>query len=203
MVGEVRDRETAEIAIHASLTGHLVMSTIHTNDAAGALTRLIEMGIEPFLVASSMLAIMAQRLVRVLCHACREPFRPTWEQLAEIGLTVDKIGSMWGGKEGSRYRLGVNEPTPYWWGGDIEIFRARGCEECSSTGYRGRTGIYELLLITDKVRAMLLRKEDSNSIKRGALEEGMLTLRDDGARKVLMGTTTLEEVMRVTQEDIE
>jgi general secretion pathway protein E len=185
MVGEIRDRETAEIAIHASLTGHLVLSTIHTNDAAGALTRLVEMGIEPFLVASSMLAMLAQRLVRVLCKECREPFKPTDEQLAQIGLNREKVGRFWSDKAGDRV-----------------IYRAKGCEKCAFLGYKGRTGIYELLLVTDSVRSLILRKDDSNTIKRGAITEGMLTLRDDGGLKVLQGVTTLEEVMRVSQEEI-
>ena len=203
MVGEIRDRETAEIAIHASLTGHLVMSTIHTNDAAGALTRLVEMGIEPFLVASSMLALLAQRLVRVICESCTEPYHPTDDQIAQIGLTQDKILDMWSEKSRSHYFLGVHEPTPKWWGGDVTVYKANGCEKCSSTGYRGRTGIYELLMLTDKIRSLLLKKEDSNTIKHAAMEEGMLTLREDGALKVLLGATTLEEVMRVTQEEID
>jgi general secretion pathway protein E len=202
MVGEIRDRETAEIAIHASLTGHLVLSTIHTNDAAGALTRLVEMGIEPFLVASSMLAMLAQRLVRVLCKECREPFKPTDEQLAQIGLNREKVGRFWSDRAGDRYIKGVKETEPEWWGGDPVIYRAKGCEKCAFLGYKGRTGIYELLLVTDMVRSLILRKDDSNTIKRGAITEGMLTLRDDGGLKVLQGVTTLEEVMRVTQEEI-
>lgn len=202
MVGEIRDRETSEIAIHASLTGHLVLSTIHTNDAAGALTRLVEMGIEPFLVASSMLALMAQRLVRVVCKECREPYHPTDDQLAQIGMTRERIMSFWKEKPDDRYSMGTREDLPEWWGKEVTLYRAGGCEKCSSMGYRGRTGIYELLLITDKVRALVLKKEDSNTIKRSAVSEGMLTLRDDGALKVLQGITTIEEVMRVTQEEI-
>jgi general secretion pathway protein E len=202
MVGEIRDRETAEIAIHASLTGHLVMSTIHTNDAAGALTRLVEMGIEPFLVASSMLALLAQRLVRVVCRECREPYHPTKEQLAQIGLTHEKIESFWSDRAGKHYSMGIKDPYPDWWGKEVTIYRTRGCEKCSSLGYRGRSAIYELLLITDAVRALVLGKADSNTVKKAAVEEGMQTLRDDGAKKVLLGITTLEEVMRVTQEEI-
>jgi general secretion pathway protein E len=204
MVGEVRDRETAEIAIHASLTGHLVLSTIHTNDASGALTRLVEMGVEPFLVASSMLAIMAQRLVRVLCKTCREPFHPSDEQLAQIGLTHEKIADFWREKPATKYaHAGARlEDAPAWLGKELTVYRAKGCDKCSFLGYRGRTGIYELLLITDKVRALVLDKEDSNTIKRAAIAEGMLTLRDDGGLKVLQGITTLEEVARVTQEEI-
>lgn len=202
MVGEIRDRETAEIAIHASLTGHLVMSTIHTNDAAGALTRLVEMGIEPFLVASSMLTILAQRLVRVVCPHCKQRYIPTAHQLEQIGITEGKIKRMWSAEVNNKYTRGITGPLPEWWGGDILVYKATGCEECSYTGYRGRTGIYELLLITDKIRSLILRKEDSNTIKKAAIEEGMITLRDDGARKALLGITTLEEVIRVTQEEI-
>jgi len=202
MVGEIRDRETAEIAIHASLTGHLVMSTIHTNDAAGALTRLVEMGIEPFLVASSMLAILAQRLVRVLCRECRRPYIPSESELSQIGLDMEKIKRFWDKKANARYTMGVVDPYPEWWGKDIVLYKPQGCEKCSFLGYRGRSGIYELLLITDEVRSLVLRKADANTIKRAAIQEGMQTLRDDGAKKVLLGITTIEEVMRVTQEEI-
>jgi general secretion pathway protein E len=175
MVGEIRDAETAEIAIHASLTGHLVFSTLHTNDTAGAITRLIDMGIEPFLVSSSVVAIIAQRLVRCICSHCREGFTPTREELAKLGVKVK------------------TEPT---------FFRAVGCADCMRTGYHGRTGIYEILLIDDDVRQMILGKMDSGRIKARAIEKGMRTLRDDGARKVISGVTTMEEVLRVTQDDM-
>jgi general secretion pathway protein E len=175
MVGEIRDAETAEIAIHASLTGHLVFSTLHTNDTAGAITRLIDMGIEPFLVSSSVVSIIAQRLVRCICSHCREGFTPTREELAKLGVKVK------------------TEPT---------FFRAVGCPECMRTGYHGRTGIYEILLIDDEVRQMILGKMDSGRIKNRAIERGMRTLRDDGARKVMSGVTTMEEVLRVTQDDM-
>ncbi|MEW5848383.1 MAG: type II secretion system ATPase GspE [Myxococcota bacterium] len=177
MVGEIRDRETAEIAIQASLTGHLVMSTVHTNDAAGAVTRLVDMQVEPFLVASSMIGILAQRLVRVVCQECREAYQPTPEELAEIGIDARKLPTI---------------PT---------IFRKRGCNRCSNTGYVGRRGIYELMLIDDDIRQLILKNVDSGTIKRKAMEKGMTTLREDGARKVLEGLTTIQEVAVVTQED--
>ncbi|MEW6683216.1 MAG: type II secretion system ATPase GspE [Nitrospirota bacterium] len=177
MVGEIRDGETAEIAIHASLTGHLVFSTLHTNDAAGAITRLLDMGIEPFLVASSLVAIVAQRLVRILCPACRQPYQPAAEELVKLGIRADRA------KGATAFRVG-------------------GCAACLSTGYRGRTGIYELLVLDDESRALVLAKADANTIKARAIAHGMRTLREDGARKVLSGITTTEEVLRVTSEDV-
>jgi general secretion pathway protein E len=179
MVGEIRDRETAEIAIQASLTGHLVFSTVHTNDAASAITRLVDMGVEPFLVASSLTAVMAQRLVRRVCRECREAYRPTAEELKEVGLTPEAVAKA----------------------GSPPIYRAKGCEVCGN-GYRGRTGIYELLLVDDDIRQLALKNVDSTSIKRAGVQRGMRTLLDDGARKVLAGETTLAEVLSVTQEDI-
>ncbi len=176
MVGEIRDGETAEIAIQASLTGHLVFSTLHTNDAATAFTRLIDMGIEPFLVASSIIGVMAQRLVRVVCKECRQPYKPEDSELRELGITRDKL------------KNGV-------------IYRSTGCPECSQTGFAGRTGIYELLLVNDKIRNLILKNADASTIKKAAQEAGMLTLRDHGAQKVIDGITTIEEVLRVTQED--
>ena len=180
MVGEIRDRETAEIAIQASLTGHLVLSTVHTNDAASAITRLVDMGVEPFLVASSLMAVMAQRLVRRVCPHCRESYRPTAEELKEVALTPEAVAR-------------AGNPT---------IYRAKGCDACGGTGYRGRTGIYELLLVDDDIRQLTLKNVDSSTIKRTGVQKGMLTLLDDGARKVLAGETTLAEVLSVTQEDI-
>jgi len=176
MVGEIRDLVTAEIAIQASLTGHLVFSTLHTNDAAGAVTRLIDMGVEPFLVASSVNAILAQRLVRMICSRCREKYEPLAEELEEMGIAVKELpeGGLW---------------------------RGAGCDQCLDTGYLSRTGIYELLLVSDGIKATILRNPDSGSIKKAALREGMRTLRQDGTRKVLKGITTIEEVLRVTQEE--
>jgi general secretion pathway protein E len=181
MVGEIRDKETAEIAIQASLTGHLVFSTVHTNDAAGAVTRLVDMGVEPFLVASSLTAIVAQRLVRRVCPDCRQKYTPTDAELKEIGLSV----------AGLKQRFGATE-----------IYRATGCTACGRNGYRGRTGIYEFLLVEDDIRQLVLKNVDSSTIKRKAMERGMETLLDDGARKVAAGETTVAEVLSVTQEDI-
>ncbi|HEX4803160.1 MAG TPA: type II secretion system ATPase GspE [Myxococcaceae bacterium] len=179
MVGEIRDRETAEIAIQASLTGHLVFSTVHTNDSAGAITRLVDMGIEPFLVASSLTAILAQRLVRRVCPDCRIPYHPTDEELREIGV---------------RSQLATS--------GRQQIYRAGDCRLCNQTGYHGRTGIYEFLLVDDDIRQLVLKNVDSTTIKKAAIEKGMNTLLDDGARRVLHGETTIAEVLSVTQEDI-
>jgi general secretion pathway protein E len=178
MVGEIRDKETAEIAIQASLTGHLVLSTLHTNDAAGAFTRIIDMGVEPFLVASTLAASLAQRLVRKLCPECRDPFTPNSEQMADIGLTEEALQESGG-----------------------IIYRAKGCSQCLSTGYSGRLGIYELLIVTDEIQKLVIKESDANTIKRSAVANAMQTLREDGARKVIQGITTIEEVMRVTQDD--
>jgi general secretion pathway protein E len=180
MVGEIRDRDTAEIAIQASLTGHLVFSTVHTNDSAGAVTRLVDMGVEPFLVASSLTAILAQRLVRRLCNVCREAHVPTTEELSEVGMTPEQV---------------VRAGSP-------PVYRAMGCSACGQTGYRGRTGIYEFLPVDDDIRTLAIKNVDSNTIKKQAVKRGMTTLLDDGARKVLAGETTIAEVLSVTQEDM-
>jgi general secretion pathway protein E len=176
MVGEIRDVETAEIAIHASLTGHLVFSTLHTNDAAGAITRLLDMGIEPFLVSSSVVAIIAQRLVRTICAKCRRPYEPSVEELEKLGIRMNP--------------------------GSVSFYRGLGCGDCMQTGYRGRSGIYEILLIDDEIRTMILNKTDANMIKSKAISKGMKPLRNNGARKVLQGVTTTEEILRVTQEEL-
>jgi general secretion pathway protein E len=181
MVGEIRDKETAEIAIQASLTGHLVFSTVHTNDAAGAVTRLVEMGIEPFLVASSLTGVLAQRLVRSVCKECRQAYTPTEDELSKVGLTRARLAELNGGKP---------------------IYRAVGCSACNKNGYRGRTGIYELLLVDDDIRQLVLKNIDSGTIKKKGTEKGMTTLLDDGAKKIAMGETTIAEVLSVTQEDI-
>ena len=178
MVGEIRDRETAEIAIQASLTGHLVMSTLHTNDAASAVTRLLDMGIEPFLISSSVLAMVAQRLVRVLCPECRVPGRPESETLRELGLQP-------GGED---VRQGA-------W------FLSGGCEGCRGTGYRGRTGVYELMPIDDAVRELIMERANAGMLRSAAARRGMRSLVQDGARQVLEGRTTAEEVLRVTQDN--
>ncbi len=176
MVGEIRDQETADIAIRAALTGHLVFSTLHTNDSAGGVTRLVDMGIEPFLVASSVEALVAQRLVRRLCPKCKRPWTVDMPFLESLGFPISKLLT------GT-----ICEPV--------------GCDECRGTGYAGRTGIYEILLVSDAIRQMIVERRSSADIKIHALEHGMRTLRMDGWRKVLGGVTTLEEVIRVTSED--
>lgn len=176
LVGEIRDRDTADIAIHASLTGHLVFSTLHTNDSASAITRLLDMDIEPFLVASSLMAVIAQRLVRLVCTHCREPYEPSDEEL---------------------YRIGIDRPEIK----DGIIYRSKGCESCIYTGYSGRMAIFEILLIDDDIRALTLSSSDSSTIKRKGLENGLTTLRMDGAEKVINGLTTIDEVLRVTEEE--
>ncbi len=176
LVGEIRDLETAEIAIQAALTGHLVFSTLHTNDSASAVTRLIDMGIEPFLVTSSVNAILAQRLVRKICPACKQEYFPEDESLLEIGLSKQMLDK------------------------DGYLYRGAGCSECIGTGYKGRTGIYEILFMSDAIRGTVLKSSDSNVIKQVAVGEGLHTLRQDGARKVEDGMTTIEEVLRVTQQ---
>jgi type II secretion system protein E len=178
MVGEIRDKETAEIAIRAALTGHLVFSTLHTNDAAGAVSRLIDMGIEPFLVASSIEGLVAQRLVRRLCPSCRVPWKIDEAFLAAEEFPLERL------KEGTIY-----EANP------------EGCEECRGTGFKGRTGIYEIIVINDEIRPLIVQRQSSNIIKQAALRNGMRTLRDDGWTKVLAGITTFEEVIRAAEAD--
>jgi general secretion pathway protein E len=177
MVGEIRDLETAEIAIQAALTGHLVLSTIHTNDAPGAITRLVDMGVEPFLVASSVIGIMAQRLIRTLCPDCKESYVASLEEVRELGIHP---------KPG-------NEEIVFW--------RGAGCSNCLNTGYKGRMGIHEVMMPTDELRQLILQNVDSGSIKKRAMAQGMATLREDGASKVLAGITSSAEVLRVTGED--
>jgi len=174
MVGEIRDPETAEIAIQASLTGHLVLSTLHTNDSAGAVTRLVDMGIEPFLVASSLTAVIAQRLLRRLCRDCRIPYSPSPEQWREVGLP--------GTSEGTFYKAG-------------------GCPTCMNTGYRGRVGIFEILVVDDRLRTLVLTRADSEGIREQARAKGMRSILSSGAAKVREGVTSVEEVLRVTREE--
>jgi general secretion pathway protein E len=175
LIGEIRDMETAEIAIQSALTGHLVFSTLHTNDSASAVTRLIDMGVEPFLVTSSVLAILAQRLVRVICANCKEAYAPDEESLPSIGiLPADVKGRA--------------------------IYRGRGCPACLQTGYKGRLGIFEFMIMDDAIKSLILKTPDANAINREAVKRGMITLRQDGAQKVLEGITTIEEVFRVTQQ---
>ncbi|MFH0886853.1 MAG: ATPase, T2SS/T4P/T4SS family [bacterium] len=173
MIGEVRDEETARLAIQASLTGHLVFSTLHTNDASGSLTRLVDMEIEPYLISSSVIAALAQRLVRVICPRCKIEFNPPVEILEKLEL-----------KEGEH-----------------KFYRGEGCKNCRQSGYQGRTGIYELLVIDAQMRDMVMKKSTSNQIKDAAIAAGMRTLRDDGLQKAMQGITTIDEVLRVTQLD--
>jgi len=174
MIGEIRDAETAEIAIHAALTGHLVFSTLHTNDAAGAVTRLLEMGMENYLISSSLLGIMAQRLVRVICPDCKEAYAPEMGVMEELGVDQSELK-------------------------ELNFSRGVGCENCAHTGFRGRRGIFELLLINDDIRELILAKAASNIIKEKGRSQGMKTLREAGWYKVKAGITTVSEVLRVTQ----
>jgi len=171
MVGEVRDKETAEIAIQASLTGHLVFSTLHTNDAAGALTRLLDMGIEPFLISSSVIGILAQRLVRVICPKCKEKYTPSEQELKSLKISQK-----------------------------ISFYHGKGCMKCKDTGFSGRIGIFELLLINDEIKNMVVAKASANEIRKKAVSLGMRILFDDGLEKIKNGVTTPEEVLRVTEE---
>jgi general secretion pathway protein E len=174
LVGEIRDLETAEIAIQASLTGHLVFSTLHTNDAPGAVTRLQDMGVEPYLLASVLEGILAQRLVRRICEACRAVDTPSSADLEALGVTA---------------------------GPDVRLFRGKGCDECRGTGYRGRMGIYELFVITEDARSLIMRRGAARELRRYAVDNGMATLRMDGWTRACEGLTTVEELLRVTQED--
>lgn len=174
MIGEIRDLETAEIAIKASLTGHLVFATLHTNDAAAGITRLIDMGIEPYLVASSVIGILAQRLVRVICTDCKQTYKPDEEYFKELKFNLTK---------------GTN------------LCKGKGCERCLNTGYYGRTGIYELLTINESLKKLIMERAMTSTIKALAMQQGMRNLREDGWEKVKKGITTIDEVIKVTQED--
>lgn len=204
LVGEIRDRETAEIAMTASMTGHLVLSTLHTNDAASAVTRLVEMQIEPFQVRSTVSAILAQRLVRVLCEHCKEPYEATPYELQQLGLDPER--SRWRKERKLSYRYQVHgvtyEPVGWFGPGMPTFYRPRGCDKCDNKGFVGRMGIYELLIADDAVGALILKNADAQTIKRTAQAQGMDTLRDDGARKVLLGKTTVEEVIAATKDDV-
>jgi general secretion pathway protein E len=204
MVGEIRDRETAEIAIHASMTGHLVLSTIHTNDAAGAITRLVEMDIEPFLVRSTVIGILAQRLVRVLCRECKEAYEATPFELQQLGIDPERTRWRDERKLSPRYQVHDAPYHPVGWHGPgmPTFYRARGCEHCDNKGFSGRIGIYELMIADDAVGTLVMRNADAQSVSRAARLQGMDSLRDDGARKVLAGTTTVDEVVAATQEDV-
>ncbi|MCE5322001.1 type II secretion system ATPase GspE [bacterium] len=172
MVGEIRDAETATIATEAALTGHLVLSTLHTNDAPGALTRLVDMGIEPFLIASSVIGVLAQRLVRVVCPKCKEQYQPPRDAIKRLGIDID---------------------------GDarVSFYRGKGCDHCRGNGYKGRLGVYELMHVNDRIRDLVLQKSSAHLIREAAVETGMKSLRDDAIAKILLGQTTLEECLRV------
>src|SRR5262245_24951817 len=173
MLGEMRDLETSQIAIQASLTGHLVLSTLHTNDAPGAVTRLVDMGVEPFLISSSLMAVLAQRLVRTVCKKCLTPFEPTENQLSLLNLSPHDIG-------------------------DKVFYYGRGCSTCNDTGYKGRKGIFELLIVSEPVRELINERAPTVVIRQKAVEEGMITLREDGLRGIFDGETTIEEVLKYT-----
>jgi general secretion pathway protein E len=204
LVGEIRDRETAEIAMTASMTGHLVLSTLHTNDAASAVTRLVEMQIEPFQVRSTVSAILAQRLVRVLCEHCKEPYEATPYELQQLGIDPERSRRRSERKLSPRYQVyGVDYDPVGWRGPGMPTFyRPRGCDKCDNKGFTGRMGIYELLIADDAVGALILANADAQTIKRTAQGEGMDSLRDDGARKVMLGKTTVEEVIAATKDDV-
>ncbi len=174
MVGEMRDQETAMIAIEAALTGHLVLSTLHTNDAPGAVARLLDMGVESFLIASSIVGVLAQRLLRTVCVKCKEQYAPPKDAIKRLGMNLDTLG-----KE------------------EVTFYRGRGCDTCKGTGYKGRVGVYELMPVTEKVRELILARASSYAIREAAIEAGMRTLKDDAMEKILLGITTLEESLRV------
>jgi len=173
MLGEMRDLETSQIAIQASLTGHLVLSTLHTNDAPGAVTRLLDMGVEPFLISSTLMAVLAQRLVRTVCKKCRTPFEPTENQLGQLNLSPHDIG-------------------------DKVFYYGRGCSNCNDTGYKGRKGIFELLVVSEAVRGLINDRAPTVVLRQKAVELGMVTLREDGLRGIFDGETTIEEVVKYT-----
>ncbi|HEV2437382.1 MAG TPA: ATPase, T2SS/T4P/T4SS family [Verrucomicrobiae bacterium] len=173
MVGEMRDLETAQISIQASLTGHLVLSTLHTNDAPGAVTRLLDMGVEPFLISSTLMAVLAQRLVRTICQNCRTPFEPTEEQLGLLNLSPHDLG-------------------------DKVFHYGRGCSTCNDTGYKGRKGIFELLIISEAIRTLINERAPTVVVRQKAVELGMVTLREDGLRSIFEGDTTIEEIVKYT-----
>ena len=173
MVGEIRDTETAEIAVHAALTGHLVFSTLHTNDAASAMTRLSDMGVEPFLISSSIIGVLAQRLLRMICPDCKETYKPSKEALESLGLTLQ----------------------------DGPFYKGRGCPKCQDVGYKGRVGIFELITVNEELRKKILGNTSSEELKRVATEAGTIPLKEEGIARAKEGVTTVEEVLRVTQEE--
>ena len=208
MVGEIRDHETAEIAIHASLTGHLVLSTLHTNDAPSAITRLVDMDVQAYQISSSVLAVLAQRLVRKLCEHCRTPYTPNAQDLRELGIDVasaqEKLAEL--KRVAATTVLGdrnsgipaLTEPAGSS-SSDLTFYHPGGCDECSNTGYRGRIGIFELMVIDEPVRREVLNNSDAKTIQRVAQHQGMRLLREDGARQVVAGVTSVEEVLAATQ----
>jgi len=184
MIGEIRDKETAEMAVHAALTGHVVLSTLHTNDSAGAIPRLIDMGIEPFLLNSSLNLILAQRLARRICDSCKEEISPTPDQLK---LVQDELAKM-----------SKSEKTKI--GNKIKLYKGKGCKDCGDTGYKGRIGIYEVLEVDKKIKDMVAHEASSAEIEESAVANGMTTMVQDGILKAISGQTTIEEVWRVTKE---
>jgi general secretion pathway protein E len=175
LIGEIRDKETADIAVQSALTGHLVFSTLHTNDSASAITRLVDIGVEPFLISSAVVAVAAQRLVRVLCDECKKPYQPDEIALNNVGLTLEQIH-------------------------DHSLFKAQGCSACFHTGYKGRMAIIEIMQMNESLKQLILKTYDANLIRQEALNNQMVTLRQAGIQKVLDGHTTIEEVFRVTQQ---
>jgi len=175
MIGEIRDAETAQIAVQAALTGHLVLSTLHTNDAASAITRLIDMDVETFLISSSVIGVIAQRLVRVICENCKEEYEPGKDVITGLHLKANSNGD-----------------------GKVKLYRGAGCSLCKNTGYYGRTSIYELIVLDEEIRSLIISKASSNIIKDAAIKKGMKTLKEIGLQKVLQGITTIEEVLRVS-----
>lgn len=171
LVGEIRDKETAEVAINAALTGHLVFSTLHTNDAPGSVTRLVNMGVEPFLITSTVIMVVAQRLIRLLCPKCKEPYEAAPEELSKAGIKTEE---------------------------KVTIYKEKGCKYCHKIGYKGRGGIYEIMTMDDELKDMVVKGEPASAIKRKAVEKGMVTLHEAAAKKVLEGKTTIEEILRVT-----
>jgi type IV pilus assembly protein PilB len=176
MVGEIRDFETAQIAIQAALTGHLVLSTVHTNDAPGTITRLIDMGIEPFLISSAIILILAQRLIRKICVDCREPIKVHAQLLIDLGVPPDEVKS-------------------------FSTFKGKGCPICSNTGYKGRLGLYEVMPMKDEVKELILARASTSEVKKEAMRLGMKTLRQSGIQKIREGVTTIEEVLKATVDD--
>ncbi len=187
MVGEIRDFQTAEMATHSALTGHIVLSTLHTNDAAGAIPRLIDMKVEPFLVASSVNMLIAQRLVRKICPSCKQKYKPSKEIINDIKEEIKKISKK------SEKSIKFNPES-------LILHKGKGCARCNQTGYKGRIGIFEILPIDEKIEDLTVKKVSTSDIKEQAIDDGMITMKQDGILKVLDGITTLEEVIRVASE---